>query len=233
MKARDDPEYDKLFKVRQFVDSIKSSFQEIEVEGYNSVDELIIPFKGRSSLKQYVRNKSHKWGIKVFARTGSCGMVYDFEVYMAKGTVKTVSPLGISGDIVLRLVDGLLKEQNYKVFMDDWFTSLSLMCALKEIGNLALGTVRMSRLPGCSLKTDEGLNKLGRGADDCRNEAGTYVMALKWYDNKPVYLTIFWSETVRARLRAGKKTARKRGRSASDSITLELVNKKKVRNSAK
>jgi len=57
MKACDDPEYDKLFKVRPFVDSIKSSFQEIEVEEYNSVDELIIPFKGRSSLKQYVRNK--------------------------------------------------------------------------------------------------------------------------------------------------------------------------------
>ena len=88
MKARDDPEYDKLFKVRPFVDSIKSSFREIEVEEYNSVDELIIPFKGRSSLKQYVRNKPHKWGIKVFARAGSSGIVYDFEVYVGKGTVK-------------------------------------------------------------------------------------------------------------------------------------------------
>jgi len=60
MKAHDDPEYDKLFTVRQFVNSIKSSFQEIEVEEYSSVDELIIPFKGRSSLKQYARNKPHK-----------------------------------------------------------------------------------------------------------------------------------------------------------------------------
>jgi len=152
---------------------------------------------------------------------------------MGKGTVKNVSPLGISGDIVLRLVDGLPKGQNYKKFMDNWFTSLSLMCALKEIGILALGTVRMSRLPGCSLKTDEGLKKLGRGADDCRTEAGTNAMARKWYDNKPVYLTIFWSETARACLRAVQTTARKRTRSASDSPTLDLVNKKKVRNSAK
>jgi hypothetical protein len=57
MKACDDSEHDKLFKVRPIVDSIKSSFQETEVEEYNSVDELIIPFKGQSSLKQYVRNK--------------------------------------------------------------------------------------------------------------------------------------------------------------------------------
>ena len=220
MKACDDPEYDKLFKARPFVDSIKSSFQEIEVEEFNSVDELIIPFKGRSSLKQYVRNKPHKQGIKVFARTGSSGIVYDFEVTL-KGTVKKCFPSRHKRR-VLRLVDGLPKGQNYKVFMDNWFTSFSLTCALKQIGILALGTVRMLRLPGCSLKTDEGLKKLGRRAEDYRTEAGTNVTALKWYDNKPAYLITFWSETARALLRAGKTTARKRGRSASDSPTLEL-----------
>ena len=62
------------------------------------------------------------------------------------------------------------------------------MCALKEIGILGLGIVRTPRLPGCSLKTDEGLKKLGRGANDYGNGAGTNVTALKWYDNKPVYL---------------------------------------------
>ena len=82
-------------------------------------------------------------------------------LYMGKGTVKNVFPLGISGDIVLRLVDGLPKGHNYEVFMDNWFTSLSLMCALKEIGILTLGTVRMSRHPGCSLKTGEGLENSG------------------------------------------------------------------------
>ena len=158
------------------------------MEEYNSVDELIIPCKGQSSLKQYVRNKPHKRGIKVFVRGGSSGIVYDFEVYVGKGTVKNVSPLGIGGDIVLHLVDGLPKGQNYEVFMDNWFTSFSLLYALKEIIILALGTVRISRLPGCSLKTDEELKNLGRGADDYRTEAGTNVTALKWYDNKHVYL---------------------------------------------
>jgi len=160
-------------------------------------------------------------------------MVYDLEVYMGRGNVKKCFPSRHKWRHSLWLVDGLPKGQNYKAFVDNWFTSLSLMCALKEIGNLALGTVRMSRLPGCSLKTNEGLKKLGQGVDDCRTEAETNVMARKWYGNKPVYLTIFWSETARACLRAGKTTVRKRGRSASDRPTLELVNKKKVQNSAK
>ena len=38
----------------------------------------------------------------------------DFEVYMEKGTLKNVSPMGISGDS-LRLADGLAKGQNYSV----------------------------------------------------------------------------------------------------------------------
>jgi len=95
-----------------------------------------------------------------------------------------------------------------------------------------LGTVRVLRLPGCSLKTD-GLKKLGRGANDNRNEAGTNVKAFKWYDNKPAYLVVLWSEIARAVRRAGKTTTRKMGRSVRDSPTLALVNKKRVRNSAK
>ena len=105
---------------------------------------------------------------------------------------------------MLHLVEGIPKGQNYKVFMDNWFTSFSLMCALKEIGILALGTVRISIFPGCSLKTEEGLKKLGREADDYRTEAGTNVLALKWYDNKPVYLVSTYKgrhpvETVKRR----------------------------------
>jgi len=39
--------------------------------------------------------------MKVLARTGSSGIVYDFEVHMGKRTVKNASPLGISGDSVV------------------------------------------------------------------------------------------------------------------------------------
>jgi hypothetical protein len=56
------------------------------------------------------------------------------------------------------------------VFVDNWFISFRFTCALKKIGIFALGTVRISRLPGCSLKTDEGLKKLGRGADDFHDD---------------------------------------------------------------
>ena len=69
-----------------------------------------------SNFTKTVRQEqTPRTGIKIFAHTGSSGMVYDFEVYVGKGIVKNVSSLGISGDIVLCLVDGLSKGQNYSV----------------------------------------------------------------------------------------------------------------------
>jgi hypothetical protein len=58
MKAHHDPEYDKLFKVRPFLDSIKSSFREIEVEEYSSADELII-HRRHCSQQGITRCKTH------------------------------------------------------------------------------------------------------------------------------------------------------------------------------
>ena len=77
-------------------------------------------------------------------------------------------------ETVLRLVDVLPMGQNYKVFTGNCFTSFSLMCALKETGILALGTVIITRLPGCRLKTDDGLKKFGRGTVDYSTERNKY-----------------------------------------------------------
>lgn len=59
--------HDKLFKVRPFIDAIQNNFKSIEPDEYLAVDEIIIPFKGRSSMKQYNKSKPHKWRIKMFA----------------------------------------------------------------------------------------------------------------------------------------------------------------------
>ncbi|KRX52334.1 hypothetical protein T09_6327 [Trichinella sp. T9] len=49
-----------------------------------SIDEEIIPYKGRNKLKQYIPKKPKKWGIKVNARTGMSGLLYDFCFYEGK-----------------------------------------------------------------------------------------------------------------------------------------------------
>ena len=50
-----------------------------------SIDEAMIPFKGRSGLKQCMSNKPIKQGIKVWVRADAdSGYVSAFEVYTGK-----------------------------------------------------------------------------------------------------------------------------------------------------
>jgi hypothetical protein len=63
---------------------------------------------------------------------------------------------------------------------------LSASLCLHRNWNFGIGSIRNSRLPSCSLKKDEE-QKLGRGDEVYRSEAGTYVTALEWY-NKLMYL---------------------------------------------
>jgi len=67
-------------------------------------------------MKQYNKNKPHKWGIKMFALASSNGLVHDFEIYVQKGSLPlSEHGLGISGNVVMRLVESIPKHQNYKV----------------------------------------------------------------------------------------------------------------------
>ncbi|KRX38466.1 PiggyBac transposable element-derived protein 3, partial [Trichinella murrelli] len=48
---RESPSYDRLFKIRPLIESIRQSCLRLEQEEYQSIDEEIIPCKGRNKLK--------------------------------------------------------------------------------------------------------------------------------------------------------------------------------------
>lgn len=73
--------YDKLYKVRSLINEIKTNLQALLSEEYNSVDEQIIPLKGRSNLKQYLKNK---WVLNCFTHAGASGLTYDFDIHNGK-----------------------------------------------------------------------------------------------------------------------------------------------------
>lgn len=68
LKPRTDLNHDKLFKVRPLLECLQANLKQIPAVEKYSVDEQIIPFKGRSTLKMYIKNKPHKWGFKIFTR---------------------------------------------------------------------------------------------------------------------------------------------------------------------
>ena len=57
---------DKIGKIRMLVNHLRQEFQKIPMLEFLSVDEQMVPFKGASSMKQYVPKKPHKRGYKIF-----------------------------------------------------------------------------------------------------------------------------------------------------------------------
>ncbi|KAH8022895.1 hypothetical protein HPB51_006253 [Rhipicephalus microplus] len=60
---QNDPELDRLYKVRPLFDHLVAKCHEIPKSQKLCVDEQLVPFKGRSSLKQYLPNKLKKMGL--------------------------------------------------------------------------------------------------------------------------------------------------------------------------
>ena len=182
-----DINYDKLHKIRPLLNILKENFSKLPQEEHQSVDEQIIAFKGRSSYKQYLPAKPHKWGLKMFTRAGISGLVYDFTMYVGEGTCPSYG-LGLSSDVVLYLAKGLPKDKNFKLYFDNWFTSVSLLISLKEMGIFATRTVRRNRIRNCELLSDAELKKRGRGSYDMKCEINNNIICVKWFDNKSVQL---------------------------------------------
>ena len=97
------------------------------------------------------------------------------------------------------------------LFIDNFFTSRSLLSELRDKGLRATGTVRENRMEKCPLKTQKELAKEGRGAFDTRFDKESEVLAVRWYDNKSVNMLSNYdsvrptTKTQRFNKRAGGK----------------------------
>lgn len=183
---------DKLYKLRPLIEAINNRYAKLyNLSRQQSIDESMILFKGRHSIKQYNPMKPIKRGYKLWMRADMDGYISKFDVYQgkvadaSKSSAKEddeSSKFGLGENVVQTMTDDLLNK-NHEVYFDNYFTSVPLLEYLKVNGVHAAGTVRMNRkaLP-------VGLNEdLDRGESDFRVSKDSLVLA-KWQDNKPVFV---------------------------------------------
>uniref|UniRef100_A0A667WQ57 PiggyBac transposable element-derived protein domain-containing protein n=1 Tax=Myripristis murdjan TaxID=586833 RepID=A0A667WQ57_9TELE len=182
---------DKLFKIRPIVDSLLQKFQSLPQDQMLSIDEQMVPFKGRSSLKQYIPKKPHKWGYKIFVLCDTKGLVHSFDIFTGKTDPVPGEPdIGASGNIVLKLAQVIPGAVNHLLYFDNWFSSLDLFATLANKGIPALGTVQQNRLHGCSFCSDTDMKKKGRGTFEEKKAVvdSAEIRAVKWFDNRAVMI---------------------------------------------
>lgn len=172
----------KLFKVFDFICLLKKNFQANFVLGTNiCIDESMIKFKGKSSLKQYMPMKPIKRGYKVWCLADSLtGYLYNFDIYTGKQENRQGT---LAEDVVLQLIS-MIDLVNHQLFFDNFFTSIPLLLQLKQKKIGATGTIRTNRklFPKELLVKD----KLKRG--EYKYCSCNEISIVKWQDKKPVFV---------------------------------------------
>lgn len=181
------PNYDPLYKVKHIVSHLNSHFQQEYTPKRNvTVDETMIPFKGRVQLRQYMPQKPHKWGVKawVLAESQSSYIQY-VDIYPGKNAMPQIH---LGSNVVKRcLRNAQLDGKGYHVYTDNFFTSPELYEDLyHNHSTSACGTVRYNRrgLPkDIMCKRPEGISERG----DMKFRQKGCLVASVWRDKKNVY----------------------------------------------
>lgn len=179
------PNYDKLCKIQPLIQKLNQTFAEACTSSQTqSIDESMIKFKGKSTMKQYMPKKPIKRGYKCWARCDSkSGYLFQFQFYTGK--VGNTSEENLGYRVVLDLADDV--PENTLLVFDNFFTSLGLMTALFEKKIFSIGTVRINRkgLPELiTKKSRETTLKPG----EFIYQYSAPLSVLKWRDTKDVFV---------------------------------------------
>ena len=183
---------DRAWKIRPVMEHFNHSFQSAkEPEPEMSIDEHMVKFKGRSFMKQYIRNKPIKWGFKIWCRCASTtGYLYEFDIYTGKNASQS-EPLGES---VVWQLSKALKGSNVSMYFDNFFTSPSLLSKLLKYGIYGTGTVQPSR-KGFPRNMHPADNSMARG--EVSFAYSNELLYFKWKDSKGI--TMLTNDTSKSK----------------------------------
>lgn len=153
-------------------------------KGYVSIDETMVPHKGRLSFKQYIKNKPIRWGIKLWVLCeATTGYVYNFDVYLGK------EEGNVEHSFARRVVKELLTviENKYQhLYMDNFYCDPYLFMELEEKKIPACRTIRPNRkgFPKDIILTSAMEKRMNRGDYVWRSHE--ILIAMARYDRRTV-----------------------------------------------
>ena len=188
---------DKCAKVRPLLDFINERCQKNALLTKEvNVDESMIPYYGKfgNALKQRMPQKPIRSGYKVWALNLDGGYCYCFCIYQGKHSQNQfTAEFGHGPSVALGLFDKLPKQGTdstlirYKLYLDNFFTSLNLADELTKQGHGVTGTINVNMLGNCPLTESSQMKTKARGTSEvfCYSEN---TIICHWLDNNTVRL---------------------------------------------
>jgi len=126
----------------QFVYNCKTSYCLSE---YLTIDEMLVPFRGRCSFIQYIPSKPEKYGLKIFALVDAKSFYTgNLEIYCGTQPDGLYNMSSKPFDIVMRLLDNVTGS-NRNLTCDNWYTSYPLTTELLKKQTTIVGTLRKNK----------------------------------------------------------------------------------------
>jgi len=197
----DSNDSDRLFKIRPLIDYFNNKMNNVYYPGKElSLDESMVLWRGRLLFRQFIQNKRHKYGIKLYMLTEPNGIIIKFAVYT--GASDDLGGKGHAANVVLHLMDEKLNT-GHSIFMDNFYNSYDLAQKLLEKNTYCTGTLRANRL---NTPKDVVTAKLKVG--ETVSKYSNNVMIGKWKDKREVtYISSeFENDMVPTTNRKGRET---------------------------
>jgi hypothetical protein len=174
---------DKLAKLRPFLNILLQNFRSnYQPNRFLTVDEDMCKFKGRHSMKQFMRAKIIKWGYKIWKLCdSSSGYTLNLDVYTGASDQKPEQ--GLAYSVVMKMMEGYL-DKNHVIILDNYYTSVPLFLDLLDRSTYACGTIRLGRK---FLPKEYGSYKDLVQGESKSWQSGNLVATL-WQDKKMVRL---------------------------------------------
>ena len=176
---------DKFTKLRPLIKQMNKNFLlYAPLEEYYCFDKTMCEC---FDSDQFLNGKSVRIGYKIWCGATTEGYLVWFEPHQEEATLMAGKDpdLGFGGNLVMNFADVLLARGQYPYHLcfDGFFTSVTLVSALKKKGVRATGTIRESRTEKCPLMSAEHMKTMKKGYCDFRVEENDEIILCRWHGN--------------------------------------------------
>lgn len=133
---------DRLYKIQILIDLLVKKFNSAVIpEESVCIDESMVPYLGRLSFRQYISNKRHRYGIKIFKLCTRDFYTSKYKIYARKEATIGDS---VSCKVVIKLMKPYL-DFGRTLYADNWYNSIDLAEKLLRQKTHLVGILRSNR----------------------------------------------------------------------------------------
>ena len=173
----------RLQKISPLIDHLNNTMSIIYCPDENlSLVESMVLWRDRLIFRQYIKNKRHKYGVKLYELCESTGIILRTSIYSSVSYPDS-HDLGQTGAIAMSLLTDFTGRE-YTVYIDNYYNSVRLTQQLSSNKTYICGTL----LSDCKDNPKQETKKKLQKGEAVWRRAGT-VSVCKWKDHRDV-LTI-------------------------------------------